>query len=149
MSLGFQIYPDRQLLFIRGEGVITQTERIRTMLAWLRDPEYEQCTDALFDITSADSTPKPEEMRELITILQRHLPVQGPRKLAIITSKPITYVVARLFENLIRVRALPIQVKVFLDRERAWAWLRPEEPFPRRDGGGTSVSASQNPSMHS
>jgi hypothetical protein len=32
------IYREFRLLFIRGHGVITQQERIETMLAWLRDP---------------------------------------------------------------------------------------------------------------
>jgi hypothetical protein len=41
MSLGFHIYADLGLLFIRGQGVITQTERIRTMLVWLQDPAYQ------------------------------------------------------------------------------------------------------------
>lgn len=145
--MSLQIYGDGELLFVRGEGVITQTERVRTLLAWLRDPQYEQCTDALFDVRAADSAPDPEEIRELITILQRHLPVHGPRKLAIITSKPIAYIAAQLFDSLLRVRAIPIQVKVFLDRERAWKWLRPDESVSSAAQAAQSVSAGQNPSV--
>jgi hypothetical protein len=47
MSLGYDIYPDIGLLFIRGQGVIAQREPMDAMLAWLRDPEYERCSDAL------------------------------------------------------------------------------------------------------
>jgi hypothetical protein len=57
MPIGFHMYRDFRLLFIRGQGVITQPERVATILAWLRDPGYQDCTDALFDVTAAESTP--------------------------------------------------------------------------------------------
>ena len=42
MSLGYDIYADIGLLYIRGQGAITQRERMSAMLAWLREPEYEE-----------------------------------------------------------------------------------------------------------
>jgi hypothetical protein len=132
MSLGFQIYPDIQLLFIRGHGVITQVERVNTMLAWLREPEYADCVDALFDVSDAESTPKVAELRELLAIFRRYRPPapdSGPRKLAVVTSKPIAFGMARIFGQLMGLEDNPLQVKVFLDRERAWAWLRPGAPL--------------------
>ena len=41
MSLGYDIYAEIGLLHIRGQGVVTQHERMGAMLAWLRDPQYE------------------------------------------------------------------------------------------------------------
>lgn len=122
----FQIYPDAQLLFIRGDGLVTQAERVATMLAWLREPAYKECVDALFDVSAAESTPRLAEMRELIAILDQNRPAGGPRKLAIVTAKPITFAIARIFGDLMHVEGLPLSVKVFMDRERAWRWLRPE-----------------------
>jgi SpoIIAA-like len=131
MSLGFQIYPDIQLLFIRGHGVITQTERVKTMLAWLREPDYAACVDAVFDVSDAQSTPKVAELRELIGILRqyRSAPDSGPRRLAIVTSRPIAFAMARVFGQLMGRENNPIQVKVFLNQEAAWAWLRPGAPI--------------------
>jgi hypothetical protein len=129
--MGFRIYSDFRLLFIRGHGVITQTERVQTMLAWLDDPCYEDCTDALFDIADAQSTPRLREMREIIAILRQHQPARGPRKLAIVTAKPIAFAVARVFGQLIQTKGVPLDVRVFLDRERAWTWLRPGDPSPK------------------
>jgi hypothetical protein len=128
MSVGFHTYADIGLLFIRGQGVITQGERIRAMLAWLNDPQYGACRDAIFDVTAAESTPKVGELRELIAILKRHLPPRGPQRLAIVTSKPIAYGVARVFEQLMRLFNVPLHVRVFLDPNRAWTWLRPDGP---------------------
>jgi hypothetical protein len=129
MPLGFHIYADLGLIFIRGQGAITQTERVRTMLAWLHDPAYEQCRDAFIDLSATHSTPRVGELRELIAILKQHKPAGGPRRLAMVVSKPITYAVASVFETLLRLRGFPLEVKVFMDPARAWGWLRPGEPL--------------------
>jgi hypothetical protein len=129
MPLGFHIYPDLGLLFIRGQGAITQTERVRTMIAWLDDPGYEQCRDAFIDLSATHSTPRVGELRELIAILKQHKPTGGPDRLAMVVSKPITYAVASVFETLLRLRGFPLEVKVFMDPARAWGWLRPGEPL--------------------
>lgn len=130
MPLGFQIYPDLGFLFIRGHGVITQTDRIQTMLSWMEDPDYARCTDALFDVTQSDSTPKIAELRQLVTILGQNMPEKGPRKLAIVTGKPITFAVAQEFEGIIEAKGIPLTVKVFPDRDTAWTWLRPGQSPP-------------------
>ena len=129
MPIGFEIYRDFRLLFIRGQGVITQRERVEAMLAWLRDPGYQHCTDALFDVTAAQSTPRLAELREIVAILRESIPSSGPRRLAIVTARPITYAVARVFQDLV-LKDVPLQVKVFIDRELAWAWLRPDVSRP-------------------
>ena len=128
MSLGYDIYADIGLLYIRGQGVTTQRERMTAMLAWLREPQYEGCTDALIDLAGVKTTPKMSELRELIAMLKQQMPVRGPRRLAMVTSKPITFAVARTFEHLVRSRGLPLEVKVFMNLRRAWTWLRPDTP---------------------
>ena len=130
MPIGFYIYRDLRLLFIRGHGVITQTERVDTILAWLRDPDYQDCIDAIFDVTAAQSVPRPAELRQIMAILRQHMPSRGPKKLAIVTARPITYAVARVFQGLMQPKDIPLQVKVFIDREVAWGWLRPGQPRP-------------------
>ena len=113
MPIGFCTYRDFQLLFIRAHGVITQTERVEAMLAWLSDPEYQYCTDALFDVTAAQSTPRLAELREIVALLRQSMPRFGPRRLAIVTAKPITYAVARVFQEVIQFKDVPLQVRVF------------------------------------
>ena len=128
MSLGYDIYTDIGLLYIRGQGVVTQRERMGTMLAWLRDPQYERCTDALIDLAGVKTTPKLSEIRELIAMLKQQRPARGPRRLAMVTSRPIAFIVARVFERLVRLRGLPLEVKVFMNLRNAWDWLRPDAP---------------------
>jgi hypothetical protein len=128
--MGFQIFPDVRLLFIRAHGVVTQAERVKAMLAWLRDPDYRDCMDALFDITAADSTPEFADMRELISLLREHRPASGPRKLAVVTGKSNAFAVAQSFGDLVALQRVPLRVDVFPDREQAWTWLRPAETAP-------------------
>lgn len=135
MPITFAIYREFRLLFIRGHGVITQTERVDAMLAWLREPGYGDCTDALFDVSAAQSTPRLAELREILAILRESMPQSGPRRLAIVTAKPITYAVARVFQELVQLKDVPLQVRVFMDREKAWAWLRPDAALPDADVG--------------
>jgi hypothetical protein len=79
------------------------------------------------------STPTLAELRELIAIIQEHSTAIGSTKLAILTAKPITFGVARVFERLAEVEATPLEVKVFFDRKLAWAWLRPGGFAPTPD----------------
>jgi hypothetical protein len=127
MSLGYDIYADIGLLYIRGR-VVTQRERMGAMLAWLRDPNYEGCRVALMDLSGVKTTPRVGELRELIAMLKQQKPAGGPRRLAVVTSKPITFVVARTFGQLVRLRGLPLEVKVFMSLRQAWTWLMPDRP---------------------
>jgi hypothetical protein len=67
------------------------------------------------------------ELRELVGLMSQRLPTPGPRKLAILTSKPITFVVAGEFKELVDQAAVPLEVKVFASFQSAWTWLRPGE----------------------
>jgi len=129
MPLGYDIYPDIGLLYIRGQGAITQRQRMSTMLAWLREPEYQNCRDVLVDLADVTTTPKVSELRELLAMLKQERPARGPRRVAVVTSKPIAFAVARTFAQLVRLRGLPLDVKVFMNPRRAWTWLRPEAPL--------------------
>jgi hypothetical protein len=128
MSLGYDIYEEIGLLYIRGQGEMTQAEQMDAMLAWLREPQYENCTDALFDLAGVKTTPKVSDLRELIAMLKQQMPARGPQRLAIVTSRPITFIIATVFKHLVESQGLPLEVKVFMDLGRAWTWLRPGAP---------------------
>jgi hypothetical protein len=128
MSLGYDFYEDIGLLYFRGQGEITQAERMDAMLSCLREPQYQNCTDALIDIAGMKTTPKISDLRELIAMLKQQMPVRGPRRLAFVTSTPITFIVATVFGHVVRSQYLPLEVKVFMNLRHAWKWLRPGAP---------------------
>ena len=82
MPLGYDIYPDIGLLFMRCQGKVPQSERMDAILASFRDPQYGCCSDALIDIADVTSTPRVSELRELIAMLGQQMPADGPRRLA-------------------------------------------------------------------
>ena len=125
MALHYRIYPEERILVVRSEGIVTQPERVQTLLAWLADPEYQTCIGALCDFSESESTPERAEMLELLDLLARHRPAGGPTKVAIVAPMIITFGVARVFEDMVDSSAIPLEVKVFDDPELAWAWLAP------------------------
>jgi len=127
MPLAYTILPGLRLLCIRAVGIVTQPERLQTMQAWLADPSYPDCDDALCDFSDSESTPTMNDLRELVGFMSQKMPGQGPRKLAIVTSKPITFVVASEFKGIVEQAAIPLDVSVFANFESAWKWLRPAE----------------------
>ena len=127
MPMTYRIDLEANLLLVVMSGVLTQAERMQTMLAWINDPAFRPGLDTFCDLTTSESTPDLAELREIVATISEHAPRIGPKKVAMLTSRPISFGVARVFEALAEVEDTPLQVKVFNDRAAAWAWLRPGE----------------------
>jgi hypothetical protein len=70
MSFTYRI--ESGMLWIRGEGTITQAERLATIRAWLRDEAYHPSLPALCDFSGATSTPTLPELREIAEFVKTH-----------------------------------------------------------------------------
>src|SRR5262245_50158953 len=125
MPLKYHIDSEGRMLFIVGEGVITQEERLEVMRAWLRDPAYRPGLNTLCDFSATTSTPKLMELKEIIAVIRRNADLIGRKKVALVAAGPATYAVARQFRAF--VDPCPLDVNVFKDRQTAMAWLRGEE----------------------
>jgi len=125
VPLTYRIDPDAHMLFITGEGIITQAERVQTMRAWWKDPAFKPSLDAFCDFSAAESTPTMSELREIIALMGQHSENIGPQKIAILTAKPVTFGVARVFQTIAEDGLPLLEVRVFYDRKEVWAWLRP------------------------
>ena len=126
MPLSYRIDADAGMLLIVGEGFITQSERLSAMDAWLRDPDFRPGLNTLCDFSEATSTPTMRELRELVAKIDEHAEAIGKKKVALITSKPVTFGVARQFQNLADFG--PLDVEVFRDRGTALGWLNHQPP---------------------
>jgi len=122
MSFTYHIDSSAGILFIVGEGEITQAERLDTMRAWLSDPAFRPGLHTLCDFSAATSTPSLPELREIIAIINRNATLIGQTKLAVVTAREVTLGVAHQFQTL--AEASPLNVQIFTDREAALAWLR-------------------------
>ena len=121
MPFTYHIDSEAGILFVVGEGEITQAERLETMRAWLKDKAYRPGLPTLCDFSAASSTPSLPELRTIVDFIEQHAASIGPKKVAMVTAKPSTFGVARQFQAL--VDSGPVQAKVFTDRVAALAWL--------------------------
>jgi hypothetical protein len=133
MPLTYRIDQHARILLIRGEGRITQQERIDALRAWMRDPAYDACTGALCDFSTALSTPRLSDVRELIRVIGEDRPGRGPKKLAMVTPRPIAFAIARVFQELVHLGGFALEVRAFRQPNAAWAWLRPDGDKWRSD----------------
>ena len=122
MSFTYHIDSRVGILFIVGEGAITQAERLETMRTWLSDPAFRPGLHTLCDFSAATSTPSLPELREIIAIINQNATLIGRTRLAVVTARDVTLGVAHQFEVL--AEASPLTVQTFADREAALAWLR-------------------------
>lgn len=130
MPMTYRIDADANMLFVVATGVTTQAERMEAMLGWINDPAFKPGLDTFCDFTTAESTPRLSDLRQLVTTIGHHAQLIGHQKVAILAAKPITFGVARVFESMADVEEIPLQVRVFFERDRMWDWLRPGQPVP-------------------
>jgi hypothetical protein len=125
MPFTYTIDPKAGLLIVLAEGVVTQAERVETVMAWMTDPLFRPDLDTICDFSEAQSTPTMAELRELAGLVARYIDYVGNARLAIVASKAITFVVAQEFASM--AKRIPLEVRVFSDGEEALSWLRPEQ----------------------
>ena len=123
MPYTYRIEPDNNLLFIFGDGVVTQAERMEAMKTWMADPDYRPGLNTLFDLSKSESTPTLAEIRAISDYMQRNADAIGRKKVAIVVAEAVNFGVARQFAALTESNKLEIQV--FGSREEAWTWLDP------------------------
>jgi hypothetical protein len=128
MPMTYRIDEDASLIFVTVRGAIAHEERVGVLRRWLTDPAFRPGLDTLFDLTEAASTPSLEELREVLAVIHEHAASIGYSRVAVVTARPITFGIARVFEALVDAEAAPLEVKVFFNRAKAWEWLRPGYP---------------------
>lgn len=130
MPMTYHIDTDARILYVTALGVTTQAERMETMLAWINDPAFTPGLDTFCDFSTAESTPRLTNLRELVAAIGENAPKIGHKKVAILAAKPITFGVARVFKSMAEFEEIPLTVKVFFERDKLWEWLRPGQPVP-------------------
>lgn len=122
MPFTYRIDPEAGLLFLTGQGVVTQQERLAALRTWLADPAFRPGLDALCDFSAAVSTPDFADLEALLAVVRQHASAIGRSRVAIVAGKPVVFGVARQFEAL--AGEGPLEVRAFRDRAEAMSWLR-------------------------
>jgi hypothetical protein len=121
MPIHYTIDAERGMLLIAAEGETTQSERLGAMQAWVSDPEFRPGLATLADFSEAVTVPTLPDLEEIVTYIRRYANAIGQKKVAIVTTRPVTFGVARQFGALAPGGLLT--VRVFKDRDAALAWL--------------------------
>ena len=132
VPLTYRIDSAAGMLFVTGSGIISQDERMGTMKAWMSDPAFRPGMNTLCDFSESLSAPTLTELQELIGFIRQHAAAIGRKKLALITSRPLTFGAARQFEVL--ADGAPLDIQVFSTREAAWHWLTGQSSDARWEG---------------
>jgi hypothetical protein len=121
MPMSYKIDADRGLLFVVGEGEVSQAERLAAMQSWMKDPEFRPGLQTLADFSESENVPTLAELEEIVTYIKRHASAIGQVKIAMVTNRAVTFGVARQFGALAPGGFLTVQM--FKDRDAALAWL--------------------------
>ena len=121
MPFHYTIDPHRGMLFIVAEGETMQAERLAAMQAWLNDPDFRPGLPTLADFSEAADVPTLAELEEVVAHIRRNADAIGQKKIAIVTTRALSFGVARQFGALAPGGLLT--VRVFKDRDAALAWL--------------------------
>ena len=109
------------MLIIVPDDDTTQDERLSVMQAWLNDPRFGPGFQTLCDFSGATSTPTLPELVEIVDVIKQNANVIGRKRVAIVTSRPLIFGVARQFGALAPGSVLTVQI--FKDRDTAFVWL--------------------------
>lgn len=121
MPMYYKIDSNRGLLFVVGEGDTSQAERLAAMQTWLNDPEFRPGLQTLADFSESTNVPTLAELEEIVLLIKKNASAIGQVKIAMVTSRPVSFGVARQFSALAPGGFLTVQV--FKDRDAALAWL--------------------------
>lgn len=122
MPFTYRIDPEAGVLYITAEGHVTQEERLKAMAAWLSDPLFRPGLNTYCDFSASTSTPTLDELRAIVTYIERSAKAIGRVKLAVLAPKMVTFGVARQFQAMSA--GGPLDVRVFTESRAAWNWLQ-------------------------
>ncbi len=117
----YKIDSERGMLFVAAEGATSQAERFEAMQTWMNDPEFRPGLQTLADFSKSADVPTLAELEEIVGYMRRYQSAIGQKKIAIVTTRPVSFGVARQFGALAPGEFLTVQV--FKDRDAALAWL--------------------------
>ena len=122
MPFTYQIDTDAAMLWVFGDGTITQPERIAAIQAWMSDEAFRPGLNTLCDFSGAVSVPTLDELRHIVTFVEEHAEEVGRKKLALVTARPFAAAVAHQFQML--ATSTPLTVGVFGTRRDALEWIQ-------------------------
>ncbi len=123
MPLNVQIDENQQVIFVRGEGIVTDQELLDYVREYLGDSRY-NIYDELIDLTEADLQDLTYAgLSELASVVAATDPEAIPIKIAILISQSLGMGLSRIYSRLREFKGGRRQTRVFWDRDECMEWL--------------------------
>ncbi len=123
MSLNVQIDDKQQVIFVRGEGIVTDQELLDYVLEYLGDSHY-GTYDEIIDLTEADLQDLTYAgLSELASAAAATDPEAIPIKIAILVSQSLGMGLSRIYMRLREFKGGRRKTRVFRDRDECMEWL--------------------------
>ena len=122
MPVTYHIDREAGMLFVFGDGMITQSECIGAMRAWMSDEAFRPGLKTMADFSAAITVPTHEDLMQIVAFIEENAERIGRKRLALVTSMPLASAVAHQFQVL--AAPGPLEVGVFKNRHDARAWLQ-------------------------
>ena len=122
MPLEYDIIEDKQLVMLKGSGVVTGNEVIKHLDSLAADIRYKAPMKKLVDYRSIDSISIfPEDAKKIVQKKQSHIDVFHGEKCAFVSPGDLTYGVSRVHQVLIEM--VDVDTEVFREMKDALDWL--------------------------
>jgi len=127
-SFHYHIDPDRRLLWLRVEGMLTDEALVTFYHTLYADPFWRAGYDELADYTRAHGGQvTPEAVR---TLAQQSIRFEGAKRTAVVALGLLNYGMLRMYMTY--AETSPEEIRLFKDRDAAREWLGiPGEAEPR------------------
>lgn len=121
MPITYRIDLESNMLFIVGEGALTQDEKLEAMRRWMADPAYRPGLNTLYDFSAVTTPATLDDLKRTVAFVTRNAPALGKKRVAIVMANPLAFGVARQFQAMLGESSL--EISVFRNREDALTWL--------------------------
>lgn len=123
MPLQVRIFPDQSLLWVRGEGVVTDDELVGYVGEYLVKRDL-RSWDEVFDLSRADLLDVTYAgLSEVAAAAAPTDPEESPTRIGILISEAVGMGISRMYQSLREGKGGRRALRVFWDREELLAWM--------------------------
>ena len=126
LAVELKIDQDKNIAYIKIKGSVTSKQVLNAFDTAVSDPQYKKGMARLWDFTEADlSAIDSDTIFQMAQYSLRFPPGINDVKVAFVTSRPLEYGLARMFEMTSRAKT-PISVFESIDEAQKWM-MQPED----------------------
>ncbi len=123
MPLAVKVLPERSLLWVEGEGVVTDHDLVTYVHEYLVEKDL-RSWDEVFDLSSADLLDLTYAgLSEVAAAAAPTDPEESPTKIAILISEAVGIGISRMYQTLREGKGGRRAMRIFWEREDLLAWM--------------------------